>query len=467
MISFCIPARNEEKNLPHTIKSIQKACLKAKELYEIVVCNNNSQDKTEEVAKKLGARVVNLAEPNISKSRNTAAKAAKGDILIFVDADTVLKDTVVEEAIKALNSKRFYAVTQIVRHKKYPTLASYGVWLFNIITLLTGIGSGQFIAIKKEHYKKIGMFDEKIFAYEDMLFYKKVIKNFGVRSVKVITKTGYTSHRKYEQGHNLKKFLLGIIGIMLNFRIARNKENLEYWYGKPIKDTPKFKINKILFIIIFILLIVDSYFPYIQYLQNPMVRNTSLITVFVLGTFIVISKPSELLLLPVLYLIEYIGVEIGLPFGKYSFNPELTQLLGVPLFIPFAWFVLIKGTYLGIRNLFGTALFIVIFDVILEMFVAKNGYWTWENANLYNSNLLPAPFINYLTWFGIAIVLVSFIKFLTKNVKRPDRFRSSLVIVVIMHYVTSNLSATPGGLIGLLIVIAFICISVVNSIREI
>jgi glycosyltransferase involved in cell wall biosynthesis len=464
MISFCIPARNEEKNLPQTIKAIQKACAKAKTEFEIIVCNNNSTDETEKVATKLGAKVVPLSEPNISKSRNTAARAAKGDTLIFVDADTVLKDTVVAETLTALEGKRHKVVTQIARHKHYPSIASYGIWFYNIFTILTGMGSGHYIGIRKTDFKKLGMFNEEVFAYEDMLFYKKARKVFGARSIKVITKTGYTSYRKYEDGHNLKKFLLGVIGTILNFKVARNRDNLEYWYGKPQKPTRRYKLNKILFFVLAISLAINAYFPYIIFLQDPLVRNLATLFVFILGTIIVTSNPAELLLIPMFFFIDYLGLETGLPFGNYSYSKDLLSLLGVPLFVPFAWFILIKGAYAGIRSALGTATFVVAFDIVLELFALKNGFWIWENSAA--TNLFPAPIINYISCFLLTLVACVIIKAVKKG-KKTSRFYSGLTLLAVMYYITLSLYATPGGLLGHLLIAVYICVSLVNAIKEV
>jgi len=464
VISFCIPARNEEKNLPQTIKAIQKACAKAKTEFEIIICNNNSTDDTEKIAKKLGAKVVPLPEPNISKSRNTAAQAAKGDILIFVDADTILKDTVVAETLAALEGKRHKVVTQIARHKHYPSIASYGIWFYNIFTILTGVGSGHYVGIRKNDFKRLGMFNEEVFAYEDMLFYKKARKVFGARSIKVITKSGYTSYRKYEDGHNLKKFLLGVIGTVLGFKIARNRDNLEYWYGKPQKPTRRYKINKILFLVLVSSLAVNAYFPYIIFLQDPLVRNIATLIVFLLGTIILVTNPRELLLIPLFFFIYYIGVETGLPFGQFFYNKDLLSLVGVPLFVPLAWFILVKGVYVGIRNVLGTALFVTAFDIVLELYAVKNGIWFWENPNA--TSLFSAPFINYLASFTITLLVATFIKAINKG-GRTTRFYGGMTMIAIMYYVSLSLFATFGGFLGHLLIAVYICVSLVNAIKEV
>ena len=175
------------------------------------------------------------------------------------------------------------------------------------------------------------------------------------------------------------------------------------------------------------------------------------------------TNPIELLLLPALFFIEYLGVETGFPFGVYSYNSDLFLLLGVPIFIPLAWFVLIKGTYLGLRQIFLSAFFILMFDIVLELFAVKNGMWLWDNAK---SGLFPAPIINYISWFVISILVALFINTFRTDSK-TDRFYSGLTLIAIMHYISSSLSGTPGELIGLIVIILFIGISLVNAIKEV
>jgi glycosyltransferase involved in cell wall biosynthesis len=83
--SIIIPAYNEEDYLPHTLEHLIRA-MKAFIRYkgEIIVTDNNSTDSTASIAKKYGARVVFEGHRQISRSRNTGAKAAHGKYLIFV-----------------------------------------------------------------------------------------------------------------------------------------------------------------------------------------------------------------------------------------------------------------------------------------------------------------------------------------------------------------------------------------------
>src|SRR6185369_4795875 len=64
---------------------------------EIIVVDNDSRDKTRQIAGRFGAKVVSQNEHNISKVRNTGAKEASGRVLIFVDADTLIPNTLFQK----------------------------------------------------------------------------------------------------------------------------------------------------------------------------------------------------------------------------------------------------------------------------------------------------------------------------------------------------------------------------------
>jgi glycosyltransferase involved in cell wall biosynthesis len=92
-VSFIIPALNEEKRIPVLINNIRK--LDKNYNYEIIVADNNSTDKTREIAETMGAKVIRNskdAPKTIANVRNTGASIASGEIFIFCDADTVIQD---------------------------------------------------------------------------------------------------------------------------------------------------------------------------------------------------------------------------------------------------------------------------------------------------------------------------------------------------------------------------------------
>ena len=102
MISFIVPAYNEEKLLGGTLRALKSAAKALNEAYELIVVDDASEDHTAVVARNAVARVVSVSHRQIAATRNSGAREAKGDMFIFVDADTLANESVVKAAVKAL-----------------------------------------------------------------------------------------------------------------------------------------------------------------------------------------------------------------------------------------------------------------------------------------------------------------------------------------------------------------------------
>jgi glycosyltransferase involved in cell wall biosynthesis len=88
-ISIIVPAHNEEKYITNCLESIKANTLSA-EKFEILVVCDGCNDDTEEIAKKYTKKVYNVYERNVSATRNFGAMKATGDVLVFVDADSII-----------------------------------------------------------------------------------------------------------------------------------------------------------------------------------------------------------------------------------------------------------------------------------------------------------------------------------------------------------------------------------------
>lgn len=88
-VSFVIPALNEAAFVSSVINAIQTYCPEPL-AYEIVLVDNGSTDGTPEIAMKAGANVVLSASGNVGSLRNVGANAARGQVLVFLDADVLL-----------------------------------------------------------------------------------------------------------------------------------------------------------------------------------------------------------------------------------------------------------------------------------------------------------------------------------------------------------------------------------------
>ena len=101
MLSIITPTLNEEKYLQLLLVSIKKQDLSD---YEIIIADAGSTDKTIEIAKKYNCIVIAGGLP--ARGRNEGAKIAKGDILFFLDADTVLPDYFFHKALKEFGERK-------------------------------------------------------------------------------------------------------------------------------------------------------------------------------------------------------------------------------------------------------------------------------------------------------------------------------------------------------------------------
>lgn len=103
-VSVVIPARNEEKHIAKVIKNIQKCEL----VDEIIVINNNSSDKTEEIALQAGAKVYLCKKVGKGHAMALGLKKAHGDIILYADADIDnYKDDFIEKMLKPILEDKY------------------------------------------------------------------------------------------------------------------------------------------------------------------------------------------------------------------------------------------------------------------------------------------------------------------------------------------------------------------------
>jgi len=99
MISFIVPAHNEQECLGRTLQAVHESAHAVGQPYEIVVVDDASTDATAEIARQNDARVVSVHHRQIAATRNAGGRAAQGERLFFVDADTTINSHAVAEAL--------------------------------------------------------------------------------------------------------------------------------------------------------------------------------------------------------------------------------------------------------------------------------------------------------------------------------------------------------------------------------
>lgn len=172
-ISVIIPARNEERALPSAISALRAAATKANLSIEIVVVANRCGDNTIEVANSLGAKVLQHDGKNLSAIRNHGVRASSGEIVVTVDADSVVSIGIFEAIQRTLASGRSVGGGVLILPQRYSLgIIATGLALVPL-ALWYGISGGLFFCLRKD-FDHINGFNEELASVEDVDFAKRL-----------------------------------------------------------------------------------------------------------------------------------------------------------------------------------------------------------------------------------------------------------------------------------------------------
>jgi glycosyltransferase involved in cell wall biosynthesis len=171
LLSVVIPAFNEERYLPLTLAGIRDAIPACPCPVEVLVVDNESTDRTAEIAQSSGARVVSESLRNIGRVRNTGAEAAGGDILIFVDADTAVPAHFLARVSEVMSDPACLGGSADIVHRPESGLlrAYLAAWRWLGIRLGMAQGAAQFC--RKSAFTALNGYNESQFMGEDVDFY--------------------------------------------------------------------------------------------------------------------------------------------------------------------------------------------------------------------------------------------------------------------------------------------------------
>lgn len=229
MISFIVPAHDEARLIAATLVSIHDAARACDTPYEIVVVDDGSSDGTATIAERNAARVVPVQYRHIAATRNAGAKAAIGETLVFVDADTTIDASLLEAALGQLRDGAVGGGAAVRLRGNAKWRERLLVNLLVRVFRLTRIAPGCFVFCTRAAFDACGGFDESWFAGEDVAI-SRALAQQG-RFV-ILHEQVWTSDRKLRT-FSLRDHLRLAWTFLLHGRsILRSRAHLKLWYDR-------------------------------------------------------------------------------------------------------------------------------------------------------------------------------------------------------------------------------------------
>ena len=228
MLSLIVPAYNEEVMIGETLRTLVASARSVGEPFELIVVDDASTDATAEIARAHGAAVVRVEQHRISAVRNAGARAAQGDVFLFVDADTLVPAATLVQMLDALRQGAVGGGARVRFDEQglgpwSHAVVAFGCWVMYRLRL----AGGCFLFARREAFDAAGGFDERYFASEEIHFALalKKIGRFAMLPAAVLSSG--RKLRLFSGWQMLRQMLRLAAG---GLRAVRRREGLEFWY---------------------------------------------------------------------------------------------------------------------------------------------------------------------------------------------------------------------------------------------
>jgi len=170
MISFIVPAHNEHAGIGRTLQAIHESARVVGQPYEIIVVDDASTDATEEIARPAPCDRSAGQHRQIAATRNSGGRAARGERLFFVDADTTINPRAVASALRCMDKGAVGGGAPTLFEGVVPLYIRLVAVLGIIGAKLAGFTGGAFMFCTREAFQATGGFDERFYWAEEGMF---------------------------------------------------------------------------------------------------------------------------------------------------------------------------------------------------------------------------------------------------------------------------------------------------------
>ena len=226
-LSVVIPTINEEERLALCLEALAPAAIDGF-IKEVIIVDGGSSDETLKIADAFGARIFET-KPGRGGQLKIGADNARGEWLLFLHGDTLLKDDWINEARDFVESSSAGAAVFSLRFDKqgfFPKLVAAGAMLRT--KLASSPYGDQGLLISKSTYEKIGGFND-IPLFEDVDFVRRLVKKQGGKALTVFQSQAVTAATRYERDGYLMRVFKNAI-LLLRYHMGASPEKLSKSY---------------------------------------------------------------------------------------------------------------------------------------------------------------------------------------------------------------------------------------------
>jgi glycosyltransferase involved in cell wall biosynthesis len=207
-VSVVIPALNEERHLAQLLSDIQRQSRRPE---EVIVVDAGSCDSTVRIAEQSPLAVVLHGEPPVARGRNVGGYSAKGELIFFLDADTRLSETFLEDFVCEVERRGLdIACPRCLPHDSTPTIRAIHAFWDVVLRVFEGTlpsGAGHCIALRSKLFQESRGFEPSL-KFDDIELVRRLSKGqrFGYVATSVLV-----SDRRYREEGILRTFLLHLL----------------------------------------------------------------------------------------------------------------------------------------------------------------------------------------------------------------------------------------------------------------
>ena len=233
-LSIVVPAFNEERLLPGALQHIREGlavCAQRGWRGEVIVCDNNSTDRTAEVARAAGAQVVFEPVNQIARARNAGAKAASGDWLLFVDADSSPSPRLFLDMLQAIETGRCVGGGATIALPGAPLAARAWVGAWNVLSRTARWAAGSFLFCEAAAFRAIGGFNEELYAAEEIDFSRRLKVRFPEQAFVILHRHPLVTSGRKAELYTAREHLAFLWRMLTRGRRAlRSRDACSVWY---------------------------------------------------------------------------------------------------------------------------------------------------------------------------------------------------------------------------------------------